>query len=93
MYLSVQGQLGSNTKAVTLALEKALHELEPELAREQIKSYPRLFRPANFIETAIDGIRTDILIGSALVITVLFFIPIQCPHCIHIGNRYSNVVC
>lgn len=72
VYLSVQGQLGSNTKGVTLALEKAMHELEPELALEQVKLYPRLFRPANFIDTAIDGVRTDILIGSVLVIAVLF---------------------
>ena len=72
VYLSVQGQLGANTKAVTLALEKALKELEPMLADEKITLYPRLFRPANFIETAIKGVRTDILIGSVLVISVLF---------------------
>ncbi|MDR2219965.1 MAG: efflux RND transporter permease subunit [Methylobacillus sp.] len=72
VYLSVQGQLGANTKAVTEAVEKALRELEPTLAAEQVKLYPRLFRPANFIETAVDGVQTDILIGSVLVITVLF---------------------
>lgn len=72
VYLSVQGQLGANTKAVTQALEKALHELEPEFKAEQIKLHPALFRPANFIETAIDGVKTDILIGSVLVIAVLF---------------------
>lgn len=72
VYLSVQGQLGANTKAVTEAVEKAMHELEPELAAEQIKLYPRLFRPAGFIETAIDGVKTDILVGSVLVIAVLF---------------------
>ncbi|HQR51516.1 MAG TPA: efflux RND transporter permease subunit, partial [Methylophilaceae bacterium] len=72
VYLSVQGQLGANTKAVTDALEKALHELEPSLQNEQVKLYAELFRPANFIETAIDGVKTDILIGSVLVIAVLF---------------------
>ena len=72
VYLSVQGQLGANTKAVTEAVEKALRELEPTLTAEQVKLYPRLFRPANFIETAVDGVQTDILIGSVLVITVLF---------------------
>jgi CzcA family heavy metal efflux pump len=72
VYLSVQGQLGANTKAVTEAVEKALRELEPTLATEQVKLFPRLFRPANFIETAVDGVQTDILIGSVLVITVLF---------------------
>ncbi len=72
IYLSVQGQLGANTKAVTEAVEKAMRELAPELAAEQVKLHPKLFRPANFIETAIDGVRTDILIGSVLVVTVLF---------------------
>ncbi len=72
IYLSVQGQLGANTKAVTEAIEKAMYELEPELAAEKVKLYPKLFRPANFIETAISGVQTDILIGSVLVITVLF---------------------
>ena len=72
VYLSVQGQLGANTKAVTEAVEKALRELAPSLAIEQVQLYPRLFRPANFIETAIDGVKTDILIGSVLVVAVLF---------------------
>lgn len=72
IYLSVQGQLGANTKAVTEAIEKAMHELEPELAAEKVKLHPKLFRPANFIETAISGVQADILIGSVLVVTVLF---------------------
>jgi CzcA family heavy metal efflux pump len=57
---------------VTLALEKALEEIEPSLKAEGVTLHKGLFRPANFIETAIDGVRTDILIGSVLVITVLF---------------------
>ena len=72
VYFSVQGQLGANTKAVTEAVEKAMQELAPELKAQQINFYPALFRPANFIETAIDGVKTDILIGSVLVIAVLF---------------------
>ncbi len=72
IYLSVQGQLGANTHAVTLAIEEALQELKPTLAKEKVTLHEGLFRPANFIETAIKGVRTDILIGSALVITILF---------------------
>lgn len=72
IYLSVQGQLGANTHAVTIEIEKALRALKPTLAREQITLHEGLFRPANFIETAIEGVRTDILIGSFLVITILF---------------------
>ncbi|HSR02830.1 MAG TPA: efflux RND transporter permease subunit, partial [Methylophilaceae bacterium] len=72
VYLSVQGQLGANTHAVTLAIESALQAIKPTLAKEKVELHEGLFRPANFIETAIDGVRTDILIGSALVITILF---------------------
>lgn len=72
IYLSVQGQLGANTKAVTEAVEKALQELAPMLATEQIVLHPKLFRPANFIETAVSGVKSDILIGSVLVVAVLF---------------------
>jgi CzcA family heavy metal efflux pump len=72
IYLSVQGQLGANTDGVTRSIEKALQDLKPTLEAENVKLHPGLFRPANFIDTAIDGVRTDILIGSVLVITVLF---------------------
>lgn len=72
VYFSVQSQLGANTKAVTEAVEKAMLELTPEFEAQQIDFYPSLFRPANFIETAIDGVQTDILVGSVLVIAVLF---------------------
>lgn len=72
VYLSIQGQLGANTHGVTLALEKALQEIEPTLEKEGVTLHSGLFRPANFIETAIKGVRTDILIGSVLVITILF---------------------
>lgn len=72
VFLMVQGQLGANTRAVTLELEAALKELEPLLAQERIKLFPRLFRPANFIETAVSNVQRDLLIGSALVILVLF---------------------
>jgi len=72
IYLSVQGQLGANTHAVTKAIESAIKELKPNLENEQVTLHEGLFRPANFIETAIAGVRTDILIGSVLVIAVLF---------------------
>ncbi len=72
VYLSVQGQLGANTHAVTQAIEDALDEIKPSLTAEQVVLHEGLFRPDNFIEVAIKGVRTDILIGSILVITVLF---------------------
>src|SRR4249920_500457 len=72
VFLMVQDQLGANTRAVTLDLERALKELEPLLAEERITLHPRLFRPANFIETAVRNVQRDLLIGSALVVVVLF---------------------
>ncbi len=72
VYLSVQGQLGANTHAVTQDIEKALREIRPSLEAEGIHLHLGLFRPANFIDTAIDGVQMDIMIGAVLVITVLF---------------------
>lgn len=72
VFLMVQGQLGANTHAVTRDLESALEELKPLLAAEKVTLHPRLFRPANFIETAVRNVQRDVLIGSALVILVLF---------------------
>ena len=72
IYLSVQGQLGANTHAVTQAIEAALQELKPSLQNQQVTLHEGLFRPANFIDTALQGVRADILIGSVLVIAILF---------------------
>lgn len=72
IYLSIQSQLGANTHGVTLAIEKALEDIKPALVNSKVVLYEGLFRPANFIEVAIDGVQTDILIGSVLVIAVLF---------------------
>ncbi len=72
IYLSVQGQLGANTTAVSAAVEKALQELRPALAAGQVKLHPHLFRPAGYIEASIDAARSHVLIGSVLVVAVLF---------------------
>ena len=72
IYLSVQGQLGANTHAVTQAIEAALKTLKPALEKQQVTLHEGLFRPANFIDTAIEGVRSDILIGSILVIAILY---------------------
>ncbi|MHB1074375.1 efflux RND transporter permease subunit [Thiobacillus sp.] len=70
--LVVEEQYGANTLAVTRALEQRLAQLQPALTAEGVTLNPDLFRPANFIETAISHLRTALLIGAALVLIVLF---------------------
>lgn len=72
VYLSVQGQLGANVYALTQLLERKLTDIKPSLNAQDVTLHEGLFRPANFIETAIHSLRTDILIGSFLVVLVLF---------------------
>lgn len=68
----VSAQYGANTIEVTKGLERAVSELRPTLAAEGIELYPRLFRPADFIETALHNVRTSLAIGALLVVAVLF---------------------
>ena len=72
VFLMIQGHLGSNTRAVTEDLERALQELAPVITAEKVDVHPRMFRPANFIETAVRNVQRDLLMGSALVVVVLF---------------------
>ncbi|HXV07343.1 MAG TPA: efflux RND transporter permease subunit [Burkholderiales bacterium] len=72
VFLMIQGHLGSNTRAVTEDLERALQELAPVIAAEKVDVHPRMFRPANFIETAVRNVQRDLLVGSVLVVVVLF---------------------
>ena len=72
VFLFIQGQLGANTRDTTFALERALAQIAPLLEREGVTLHPALFRPANFIETAVGNVRQDVLIGASLVIAVLF---------------------
>ncbi|TAL77025.1 MAG: efflux RND transporter permease subunit [Beijerinckiaceae bacterium] len=70
--LVVSEQYGADTLKVTQALENRLHALVPALTRLDVQLYPALFRPANFIDTAVDHLGEALLIGAALVIAVLF---------------------
>ncbi|HRX85374.1 MAG TPA: efflux RND transporter permease subunit [Phycisphaerae bacterium] len=64
-------QYGSNTMEVTRSVEAALAEMQPVFDREDIKVYPRLHRPATFIETALHHLRISLYIGAGLVALVL----------------------
>ncbi|MFN8454786.1 MAG: efflux RND transporter permease subunit [Anaerolineae bacterium] len=60
---------GANTLAVTRAVEKALETMRPGLSGVEIDT--TVFRPANYIETAIGNLSTLVLIGAVLVVLVL----------------------
>lgn len=70
--LTMSSQYGANTMEVTKALEAALDGLKPVFEREGIKVYPRLHRPATFIETSLANISHSLLLGAVLVAVVLF---------------------
>lgn len=69
--LSLSGQYGANTLETSHKLEEALAELKPLFAEKGIEVYPRLHRPATFIETALGNVRHSLLLGGALVALVL----------------------
>ena len=73
--LTLSSQYGANTLTVTHALEEALDELKPLFMRQGITVYPRLHRPATFIETALGNVQASLMIGGALVgIVLLLFL-------------------
>lgn len=72
VYLSIQGQLGSDTYELTKNLDNAINSLLPIAEKEEITIHPELFKPANFIDASIKGLRVDIIIGAILVIGILY---------------------
>ena len=72
VYLSIQGQLGSDTYELTKNLDAAIKSLLPIAEKEEITIHPELFKPANFIDASIKGLRVDIIIGAILVIGILY---------------------
>ena len=70
--LMISTQYGANTLEVTRGLDEALAELRPTLARQGIVVHADVFRPADFIETALRNVRSSLLIGAALIVLVLF---------------------
>ncbi|MBV1850208.1 efflux RND transporter permease subunit [Catellatospora tritici] len=59
----------ANTIDVTNGVEQALKTLEPGLTG--IKVNPTIFRPASFIETAVDNLSRALLLGCLFVVLVL----------------------
>lgn len=70
--LMISAQYGANTVDVTKALDGAIAQLRPVLARQNIQIDSTIFRPARFIETALRNLRGSLVIGGILVVLVLF---------------------
>ena len=70
--LMVTSQYGANTLAVTRAAETALAEMRPTMPAAGITLWPALFRPADFISTALRNVRSSLLLGGLFVAIVLF---------------------
>jgi CzcA family heavy metal efflux pump len=69
LLLIVEKQPDANTLEVTRNVEAALRELEPGLVG--IEMDPTIFRPATFIERAIENLGHALLIGCGLVVVIL----------------------
>ena len=70
--LIVESQYRADPLSVTHSVDRALAGLKPVLASNQVVMHPDIFRPANFIMTAIGHLRTALLLGGILVVAVLF---------------------
>jgi CzcA family heavy metal efflux pump len=70
--LSLASQYGANTLSVTLALERALADLDPALRAQGITVYPALHRPANFIERALGNLEESLALAALLILAVLY---------------------
>ena len=69
LLLIVEKQPQSNTLEVTRQVDAALKALEPGLKDVEID--PKIFRPATFIERALDNLSHSLLIGCGLVAIIL----------------------
>ena len=72
--LAMASQFGANTLEVTVAVEAALDEMKPVFEKAGIKVYPRLHRPATFIESALRNMKHSLALGGILVAVVLFLL-------------------
>jgi CzcA family heavy metal efflux pump len=72
--LTMSSQYGANTMEVTRSLEAALAEMKPVLDQAGIMLYPRLHRPATFIENALRNMKHSLALGGILVAIVLFLL-------------------
>ena len=70
--VEVSSQYRENTVEVTRAVETEIVALRPAINAAQIEISPAMFRPADFINTAVHNLSISLLLGGALVAIVLF---------------------
>ena len=70
--MMVDSQFGANTIEVTQGLDGALAELRPVLVSQGVTLHTDIFRPASFIERALDDVRSSLVIGAILIVVILF---------------------
>lgn len=68
--MMIYGQYGTNTLEVTKNVEAALKDMQPALTSGKIDLI-NLFRPADFIHTALSNIEGALILGAVLVVLVL----------------------
>jgi CzcA family heavy metal efflux pump len=71
VFMALASQYGANTEEATLAVESALDEMKPLFEKEGIVLYPRLHRPATFVENSLRNITHSLYTGGVLVAVVL----------------------
>ncbi|NOT28953.1 MAG: efflux RND transporter permease subunit, partial [Planctomycetes bacterium] len=69
--LTMLSQYGANSMEVTRGVEAALEELRPLIQARGVQLFPRLHRPATFIENSLANLRESLLLGAVLVALVL----------------------
>jgi CzcA family heavy metal efflux pump len=74
VFMALSSQYGANTLEVTRAVEAALAEMKPLFDKNGITLYPRLHRPATFIELAVANVQHSLLLGAILVAVVLMLL-------------------
>ncbi len=70
--MMIIGQFGANTLSVSREVENALAEFDDIFTKQDINFYPRLFRPADYIETSLSNLSGHLLIGGCFVVIVLY---------------------
>jgi CzcA family heavy metal efflux pump len=69
--VTISSQFGANTLKATEAVEAAMADLKPALDKRGI-AVTMLHRPASFIERALGNLQHALLLGSALILVVLY---------------------